>query len=78
MPPPAPTRAQVGLAVTDSRIELAALQGYVDRLDEVPGRWAHPTLGDFSATQWLCFLAIHTEHHLAIMRDVEAALTPSG
>ncbi|MHC5009854.1 MAG: DinB family protein [Planctomycetota bacterium] len=42
----------------------AALQG-------IRGTWPHPLLGNFSASQWLRFARIHTEHHLSIIDDIE-------
>lgn len=37
----------------------------------VPGVIEHPILGGMSAVQWWRFARIHTEHHLAIIDDVD-------
>ncbi len=33
----------------------------------------HPVFGGFTATDWLRLMAVHDDHHLAIVADVEAA-----
>ena len=49
------------------------------RLDEVracPARSAHFALGWLSSSEWVRFCAIHTAHHLAIVRDIGGLPTP--
>ncbi len=42
-------------------------------LDGAQGRLGHPALGGFTAFQWLRFIAIHTRHHLKIIKDIQRA-----
>lgn len=76
--PPATKPSAASISETRSRLHAAhsALTAIGERLaavDEAPGRLAHPSLGGFNAYEWLCFIAIHTRHHLEIIEDIQRA-----
>jgi hypothetical protein len=61
------------------RESLAAAHAHVERLaplaetfGQVPGVIEHPVLKGFRADQWWRFARVHSEHHLGILRDVDA------
>lgn len=47
----------------------------LDTLRECTGGLPHPALGVLTAPQWLRFARIHSEHHLAIIRDIDEQRT---
>jgi hypothetical protein len=55
------------------RERLHALARRRDDIAAATLRFPHPILGVFSAHDWLRFTAVHTRHHLAIVRDIRAA-----
>lgn len=78
-PQPAPTRAELAAAVQDLVAEARARARGTGGLKAIDGVGRHPVLGWFRAPQWWRFLRIHTEHHLAIVADIDAVLlAPEG
>ncbi len=76
--PRATVPSAASISETRSRLHDAhrALTAIAERLvavDEARGRLAHPSLGGFNAYDWLCFIAIHTRHHLKIIEDIQRA-----
>ncbi len=41
-----------------------------DKLKELKSRTPHPAFGPLSCTEWVRSVAIHSGHHLAIVRDI--------
>lgn len=50
-----------------------ALSDEVDTMVDCPARFEHMVLGYLSSSEWVRFCAIHTAHHLAVVRDILAA-----
>ena len=44
----------------------------VDSLPACPARFPHFALGYMTSTEWVRFCALHTAHHLAVVRDIRA------
>jgi hypothetical protein len=44
-----------------------------DQLPPCPARFPHFALGFLTSTEWVRFCALHTAHHLAVVRDLRAA-----
>jgi len=44
----------------------------VDSLPSCPARFPHFALGYMTSTEWVRFCALHTAHHLAVVRDIRA------
>ncbi len=44
----------------------------VDRLLDCPARFHHFVLGYLTSAEWVRFCALHTAHHLAVVRDIRA------
>jgi hypothetical protein len=59
-------------AFRESQAHLEALGPDLDALRQCSGGLPHPALGVLAAPQWLRFARIHSEHHLAIIRDILA------
>lgn len=56
--------------------EARSLRVLSAQLLELPGAIPHPILGPFSANDWVRFASVHTAHHLSIVDEIEAALSP--
>lgn len=50
-----------------------ALHGRRLDLDRCPARFPHFALGFLTSSDWVRFAAIHSAHHLALVRDIRAA-----
>ncbi len=66
-------------ALLDQEVELlgqafARTRAILEEVSAAPGRIPHQHLGALSAAEWLRFSRLHVRHHLAIARDVVAAL----
>jgi hypothetical protein len=57
-----------------NRETLMALSADLTKVPGAEGRIPHVFLGELNASEWLRFARLHSEHHLAILRDIEAAL----
>lgn len=62
------------MEMDQNRAMLAELASEVARVADAAGRIPHVYLGELDAGEWLRFARLHAEHHLAIARDIEAAL----
>ena len=62
------------MEMDQNRTLLAELASDVADVASAPGRIPHLYLGELDAGEWLRFARLHAEHHLAITRDVAAAL----
>jgi len=60
-----------------NRETLMALSPELSKVPAAAGRIPHVFLGELNAAEWLRFARLHSEHHLAILRDIEAALASS-
>jgi hypothetical protein len=71
VPDAIPSRARLREVFEDVRRKARALAERTTSLARVPGTLPHPMLGPFTAQRWLRFARVHTEHHLAIVDDVD-------
>jgi hypothetical protein len=53
-----------------NRADIALLEGQSQAIAIAPGRIPHQLMGPLSASHWVRFAAMHTEHHLKIARAV--------
>ena len=53
-----------------NRADVAELEGLTQAIARAPGRIPHQLMGPLSASLWVRFAAMHTEHHLKIVRAV--------
>ena len=79
---PEAARPDPGVPASELLASLQKQRGYLARItekhDEVPAlkqRFNHPILGDFSASDGICFVRVHTSHHLKIVDEI---LTAAG
>lgn len=70
-PEAVPGRAGLREKHEDVRATADALAARVGSLADVEGTIPHGFLGHFTALQWLRFARIHTDHHLAIIDDID-------
>ena len=50
----------------------AEIGSKADRLPACPARFPHFVLGYLTSAEWVRFCALHTAHHLAVVRDIRA------
>ena len=74
---PEKMRPAAGVTHDEALAHVAALRGRLDaltpRVAEIASaglRFPHFALGPMTASEWLLFARIHTDHHLAIARDI--------
>jgi DinB superfamily len=53
-----------------------ALEARADELPDLPARTKHAALGSLSSVDWVRLCAVHTAHHLLIVRDIAASASP--
>lgn len=71
--PPEPVESDLlAEEFTGVRDSFEKARGLAEGIDSAPGAIEHHALGPLSAAQWLRFARLHCEHHLAILRDIEA------
>lgn len=61
--------------------DMAAWETLSERADEMPAlraRSPHSALGYLDTVDWVRMCAVHTAHHLAIVRDIVAAADPAA
>lgn len=61
--------------------DTAAWENLGGRVQEIPGiraRSPHAVLGYLNTVDWVRMCAVHTAHHLAIIRDIVAATGPTA
>ena len=63
--------AALSLRAVDAWSALAARSAAIATC---PARFPHFMLGHLSSAEWIRFCAIHTAHHLALIREIEANL----
>lgn len=71
VPDAIPGRAGLLEMLGDARGRWEALVPRAKELRQVPGALPHPMLGAFTAAQWVRFARVHTDHHLAIVADID-------
>lgn len=74
-PPERVDRALLRAELQRGRTSLATAREIVALLPAAPRRIPHQLLGALNAVEWVHFARLHTEHHLAIVRDVRRALS---
>ena len=57
-----------------NRETLMRLSPDLAQVPDATGRIPHVFLGELNAAEWLRFARLHSEHHLAILKDIEEAL----
>jgi hypothetical protein len=69
-PPELVERAYLQEWLEGNRRDFAEAAERVDELERASKRIPHQVLGSLTAVQWVRFAAVHTEHHLAIAREL--------
>lgn len=69
-PPEDISRETLQTTLDRSRAKSVLLNDLLPTLPGTTGRLEHPYFGPLSATEWLCAARIHSDHHLAIIRDI--------
>lgn len=72
-PEDAPKREDVQAQLTELKGRWDAMAAQSKDLEGVPATFRHFALGNFTCMQWVRFVRIHTDHHIAIIRDILAA-----
>ncbi len=57
-------------ALDDSELRWHALQARADEIVLCPARFTHFALGYMTSSEWVRFCALHSAHHLAVVRDI--------
>lgn len=65
--------AELAEAVDDLRKALRDFGECLAEIERLPGTYPHPLLGHFDAKGWLRFSQVHLNHHMRIVREIEAA-----
>jgi hypothetical protein len=68
---PSPAELRAGIAAVTEH--LRAQEPRLAEIQRCSGLWRHPRFGGLTAAQWLCFVDIHQNHHLKIIRDIAKA-----
>jgi hypothetical protein len=72
LPLEAPGRGELRDSLERSRTRYDEVASSLPDLASYPGRLPHPFLGLLNASEWLRTARIHSDHHLAIAREVAA------
>lgn len=73
-PPPVPMRADTRALIESAKRRWGALTDRREELQRSSATHPHPILGPFTPVHWVRFIAMHTAHHLKIVREIlEAA-----
>lgn len=72
-PPEAVNREYLADWLAGNARDFAELRGKADELRACTKKVPHQILGPLTALEWVRFAATHTEHHLAIARELVAA-----
>lgn len=72
-----PTYDQIKAEVKKAKESWARVASRKAEVEKNTGKMPHFALGPMTATDWVRFTAIHTQHHLGIIRDIEAATSKS-
>ena len=62
--------ANVNAELLQAKEKWDALSEKSEEIDACPATFAHFALGAFTPAQWARFTAVHTDHHIKIIRDV--------
>lgn len=77
-PQDTPTQEDVRAQLSEVKQRWDAFTERADDLQAIPATFRHFALGNFTCAQWARFIAIHNDHHLAIVRDIlDAANVPA-
>lgn len=68
------TREEMLAVVDPAMAAWSSLGSRARGIAESPGRFPHLLLGHLTSAEWVRFSAIHTAHHLRIVREIEAAV----
>lgn len=74
-PPGEVSREELDASLRRSRKKLDALADHLDDLPALTGRLPHPRIGPLTASQWLRFVRIHSQHHWGIVQEIVAQET---
>jgi len=72
------TREEMLALVEPATQAWSALAARAQAIAESPGRFPHFVLGHLTAAEWVRFCAVHTAHHLTIVREIEQAVGGAG
>jgi hypothetical protein len=72
-PPEAVNREYLADWLAGNARDFAELRGKAEDLRACTKKVPHQILGPLTALEWVRFAATHTEHHLAIARELVAA-----
>jgi DinB superfamily len=64
--------------LADSERRWSAIADQREKLPECQARFRHFLLGYFTSTDWVRFCALHTAHHLALVRDIRRVEGPAS
>lgn len=73
VPPDAPSREELDQALTRSRQRFEQTEAMLPLIPDAQGYFPHVFFGDLDAAQWLRCTRIHSEHHLTIIQEIDAA-----
>jgi hypothetical protein len=63
------------VVLSDAEARWRELRLRSDALADCPARFHHFVLGYLTSTDWVRFCAIHSAHHLAVVRDIRGGTT---
>ncbi len=69
-PPDRPDPVFLAGEIERLREGVVELEGRAEAIEGAGGRISHRQLGELRAAEWLRFARLHTEHHLAIVREI--------
>jgi len=67
------SREEFPPVLSAAREAWAAVESKADELPACQARFRHFALGYLTSTEWVRFCAVHTAHHLAVVRDLRQA-----
>ena len=73
IPPAAPAADETRALLKSAKAKWEAVEKRGAEILSCPATFPHPLLGPFTAPMWVRFIALHTGHHLKIMRDILGA-----
>ncbi len=74
-PPETVTRADLEKTLARSRKKYAEVKALLPELPARTGGLPHPFMGTLRADEWLRLARVHSDHHLAIIREIDAGTT---
>ncbi len=73
IPPAAPTPDETRALLKGAKAKWDTLEKRGAEIAACPATFPHPMLGNFTSAHWVRFIALHTGHHLKIVRDILGA-----